>query len=265
MASNPLPCQMATGFQTARLLIALTVTLWAVLPLRGETPAPARRVGLIFGGSFEDYELVEPLDGARLTRLAAHYEWEFGVRAFTQKTWEASGLDRERLLAETRAIAESIVARVEPKLVRDHRGVVLYAILADEDPFLTSILLSPTLHQRFRETLGDRILVVLLERNRVYLFPATGGPLEEFSPALVEEYRRSKFPVSLEVFLLDRNGFRIAGEIERDPGGGSLERPLPSIPDVPDSAAKSPSPPAPTEPAEADSAAPPQPLGNPAR
>ena len=62
--------------------------------------------------------------------------------------------------------------------------------------------------------------MLLLERNRIYLFPATGGTLEEFGPALVEEYRQAQFPVSLEIFLLDQEGFRVVGELER-PGSGA--------------------------------------------
>ncbi len=207
---------MATGFQKALLLLALAAT-----SLRAEETADSKhRMGVIFGGAFEDFEIVGPLEGAERTRMAAQYEWDYGVRPFTKKTWEERGLDWPRFLEGARAIADGIVERIEPKLVRDHRGVVLYAVLADEDPFLTSVLLSSKLHGRFRETLGDRIHVVLLERNRIYLFPATGGTLAEFGPALVEEYRRSGFPVSLEIFLLDREGFQIAGEIERDPGSG---------------------------------------------
>lgn len=203
---------MATGFQTALLL-----SLLAVAPLLAQEAGSPRghRMGVIFGGAFENFEIAGPLEGAERTRMAAYYEWDYGVRPFTKKTWEERGLDWERFFPVARALADGIVARVEPKLVRDHRGVALYAILADEDPFLTSVLLSSKLHERFRETLGDRILVVLLEQNRLYLFPATGGTLAEFGPALVEEYRRSSFPVSLEIFLLDREGFRPVGELER--------------------------------------------------
>lgn len=209
---------MATGFQTALLLLALAATSLSAQ----ETAVAKHRMGVIFGGAFEDFEIVGPLDGAEKTRMAAQYEWDYGVRPFTKKTWEERGLDWPRLLESARAIADGIVERIQPELVRDHRGVVLYAVLADEDPFLTSVLLSSKLHGRFRETLGDRIHVVLLERNRIYLFPATGGTLAEFGPALVEEYRRASFPVSLEIFLLDREGFRVVGELER-PAGPGLE------------------------------------------
>jgi hypothetical protein len=213
---------MANGNPTCRLLVfgLAAVSLSAQETAPSSPPvkppeAPARRIGILFGGAFESFDITGPIEGAKTTKMAAHYEWDFGVRAFTKKTWEERELDWDRFFRVAREVADGVATKLTPKLVRDHRGIVLYAILADEDPFLTGVILSPKLHERFKETLGDRIQVLLLERNRVYLFPATGGRLAEFGPALVEEYGRARFPVSLEIFLLDRDGFRVVGELDR--------------------------------------------------
>lgn len=213
---------MANGIPTSSLL-ALALALIASPLFAQETDkpaeAPARRIGIIFGGAFEALDITGPIEGAKSTKMAAQYEWSFGVRPFTKKTWEERGLQWETFFPIAREVADAVATKLEPRLVRDHRGIVLYAIIADEDPFLTSAILSPKLHERFKESLGDRILVVLLERNRIYLFPATGGTLEEFGPSLVEQYRQAQFPVSLEIFLLDRDGFRVVGELERPSAG----------------------------------------------
>lgn len=211
---------MANGNPTSRLL-ALALIASPLIAQETEKPAeaPARRIGIIFGGAFEALDITGPIEGAKTTKMAAQYEWSFGVRPFTKKTWEERGLEWETFLPVALQVADTVAAKLEPRLVRDHRGIVLYAIIADEDPFLTSAILSPKLHERFKESLGDRIHVLLLERNRIYLFPATGGTLEEFGPALVEEYRQAQFPVSLEIFLLDREGFRVVGELERPSAG----------------------------------------------
>ncbi len=219
---------MATGFQS----ITLTVLLFALapLPLPAEPDAPARRIGVIFEGGFEKAEITTPIRGARHTQLVACYEWDFGVRSFTRELWESRALDWDTLLPAARAVADRIVARIEPELVRDARGVILYAILADEDPFLSSVLLSPKLLESFRETLGDRIHIVLVDRHRLYLFPATGGRLIDYGPALVEEFRRARMPVSLEVFLLDEQGYQVIGELERSASEGTETPPLPIAP-----------------------------------
>ena len=211
---------MANGIPTSRLL-ALALIASPIFAQETDKPAeaPARRVGIIFGGAFEALDITGPIEGAKSTKMAAQYEWSFGVRPFTKKTWEERGLQWETFFPIAREVADAVATKLEPRLVRDHRGIVLYAIIADEDPFLTSAILSPKLHERFKESLGDRIHVLLLERNRIYLFPATGGTLEEFGPSLVEQYRQAQFPVSLEIFLLDRDGFRVVGELERPSAG----------------------------------------------
>lgn len=235
---------MANGIPTLWLLLVPALAASQLDPLSAQetvrpSPSakpqeiPAHRIGILFGGTFESFDITGPIEGAKTTKMAAHYEWDFGVRPFTKKTWEERGLAWDRFFPVARQVADAVAGKLEPKLVRDHRGIVLYAILTDEDPFLTSVILSPKLHERFKETLGDRIQVLLLERNRVYLFPATGGRLAEFGPALVEEFGRSRFPVSLEIFLLDREGFRVVGELERPRTGPDPLEPLRKKTDVP--------------------------------
>jgi len=211
---------MANGNPTLWLLALVLATSPLAAQDAGKTDeAPAKRIGITFGGAFEALDITGPIEGAKNTKMAAQYEWSFGVRPFTKKTWNERGLEWETFLPVALEVADTVAAKLQPKLVRDHRGIVLYAIIADEDPFLTSAILSPKLLERFKESLGDRIHVLLLERNRIYLFPATGGTLEEFGPALVEEYRQAQFPVSLEIFLLDQEGFRVVGELERPASG----------------------------------------------
>jgi|GEM_PF-421138 len=218
---------MANGNPTLRLpafirglILSLAISSLDAAEAAETSDASARRIGVIFGGAFEALDINGPIEGAKTTKMAAHYEWSFGVRPFTKKTWKERHLDWETFFPVAQQVADAVAANLEPKLVRDHRGIALYAIIADEDPFLTSAILSPKLRERFEESLGDRIHALLLERNRIYLFPATGGSLADFGPALVEQYRQSQFPVSLEIFLIDRSGFRVVGELER-PGAGA--------------------------------------------
>jgi len=219
---------MATGFQSITLKTLFFVTALVALPLKGGEPdAPARRLGVIFEGSFEKAEITTPIEGARKTQLTAYYEWDFGVRPFTTATWRERVFGWEKLLPAALAVADKLVERLESELVRDSRGIILYAILKDKDPFLTSVMLSPKLLEKFRETLGDRLHVVLVDRHRLYLFPATGGRLADYGPALVDEFRRAKLPVSLEIFLLDENGFEVIGEVERSAPAETAPPPAP--------------------------------------
>ena len=80
---------MATGFQMIRLPAIVFLAAALAIPLPGEEKdAPARRIGVIFEGTFEKVDITLPIDGARKTQLVAYYEWDFGVRPFTEKVWK---------------------------------------------------------------------------------------------------------------------------------------------------------------------------------
>lgn len=178
--------------------------------------APAKRVGFVLGGTFEAPEIARKPEGAEKTLLVPSYEWDYGVRSFTRESWAERGFTWEQFSEIATRVADKIVEEVEPRLVRDERGIIEYAVLSKKDPFLTSVLVSEKLHDKFKDTLGDQIHIVLIDRHMIYLFPAIGTKIEDYGPALVDEFRNAIFPVSLEVFQLDDKGFRVIGELNRD-------------------------------------------------
>ena len=176
-----------------------------------------RQEGLLFAGNFEKTDIESNIKGARKTKLAAAYTWKYGVRLFTDKTWDESGLKWESFAAKAGTMADQIAARIKPTYIRNHRGVIDYAIIKDEAPFLSSVITSPAFRKPFIETLGDKLHVIVLDRNVLYVFPATGRNLAEFGPALAAIYKKTPMPVSLEIFQIDKRGYRVIGEIERSP------------------------------------------------
>lgn len=177
--------------------------------------AKARKAGFLLEGSFEDHDVARKAEGAVRTLIVPFYEWDYGVRAFSEEEWEKRGLTWEKLMNYSSGLAKVLLEKIEPEVVRDERGIVQYVILANRDPFLTGLILTPLLRESYRGLLGDRIHAIPIDRNRIYLFPATGGALADFGPALVDEFRRAPLPVSLEIFLLDEEGYRAIGEIRR--------------------------------------------------
>jgi hypothetical protein len=147
--------------------------------------------------------------------LAPAYEWEYGVRVFSKSKWQAQKYDWNDYLSEAAKIADTLVDAIEPKFYRDSRGVIEYAEITHKDPFLSSIVISKRFLPRFEREFGNRIQVIILGRNRLFLFPADGGKLETYGPSLANAYRETEFQVSLEIFLVDESGFRVVGEIER--------------------------------------------------
>lgn len=197
------------------IAVAATLIFGSVVSIAED--APARRVGLILEGAFESHEIARSAEGATRTLVVPFHEWDYGVRAFTKQSWEDLGMTWEKAQAAGTGIAAKLVESVKPDIVRDERGTIQYIVLVDPDPFLTSVILTQDLFDAYRDSLGDRIFVLPIDRNRIYLFPATGGSLEDYGPSLVDEFRRTPLPVTLEVFLLDRTGYRAVGQISRDP------------------------------------------------
>lgn len=208
---------MANGFQPHRtfsILAAFAVALLAH-PGRAQEDAPAKRVGIIFEGTFEKHVNSKKPADSELTQMVPYYEWDYGVRAFDESYWTDNRFTWERITSIAERVGDDLMEVVEPMVVRDDRGVIKYAYIKDKDPFLTSIILSKKLVEKFRDSMGDSLHVMLIDRHIVYIFPANGMPITDYGSALVDEYRKARLPVSLEVFLVDDYGFRVIGELER--------------------------------------------------
>lgn len=192
------------------------VFLLSCLSLKADEEQKARRIGVIFEGSFENHPISRNPSGAESTQMVPFYEWDYGVRAFSEEEWAKRDLSWDRILEITRSLGDKMVESVEPGFVRDERGVVLYAIFADEDPFLTTAVFSENFRKVFEEKMGKSLYLVIADRECIYVFPSVGGALEEFGPGLVNEFRTTSLPVSLEVFFLNDEGLRVIGELSRD-------------------------------------------------
>ena len=195
---------------TAAMTVIFLVSMFSCL-----SDEKRDRVGLLFEGHFEKIDIASRVEGAKKTHLAAAYEWKFGVRLFTDESWKKRGLDWETFSFKAAKLADHLAETVKPSYVRNARGVIDYAIVQSEDPFISSAITSPNFLKKFANTLGNKIHVVIVDRNVLYVFPASETTLAGFAPALVEIFKKTPMPVSLEVFQVDKNGFRVIGEIER--------------------------------------------------
>lgn len=207
---------MVNRFLKALFLVSLTFG-GATFSLGNEDPAAVRRPsGLIFEGTFESAAYHKMPENARRTQLVAAYRWDYGLRYFDEAQWTAEGWDWPKFHEHALQTADDLAERVNPEMIRDPRGVIEYGLVVDPDPFLTSVLLSKKFRAKFADTLGESLHIVILDRNRIYVFPVTGGHLQDYGPSLVAEFREAPLPVSLEVFLLDEKGLRVIGELSRD-------------------------------------------------
>lgn len=174
------------------------------------------RTGIIFETQSIDPEVFTRVEGAKKMVLVAVQEWEYGVKLFTAKEWRSQAYDNVVFRRNAELVADAVMEKVKPEFIRDARGVITYAVIRGEDPFLSSILLSDKFLPKFKKNLGDSLRVIILDRQLIYVFPEAGGKLDEFGAALAEQYQQTKQPVSLEIIRMNDKGFKVIGSIGGD-------------------------------------------------
>jgi hypothetical protein len=216
---------MKNGFQSTALRLGRGIFLTGMLLIAGvaaagekqpakETDGKKMRRGIIFETQTMDPEVFTRVEGAKKTLMVPVHEWDYGVRLFSAKEWKEQAFDNAEFRRNAEEVADAVMATVEPEFIRDSRDVVLYALIRGEDPFLSSILLSSKFLPLFKKSLGDSVRVVLIDRQLIYVFPGSGGKLDEFGAALAEQYQAAKQPVSLEIFEVSSKGFKVIGSTE---------------------------------------------------
>jgi hypothetical protein len=185
-----------------------------------ESPIPESKegdAGLVLMAKSANPEVFAPLKQAESTVLAPAYLWKYGIlRPFKRQEWEARGETWDTFFAAAVKRADALVDTLQPQFRRDARGVVDYALVESQSPWLSTVLLSKKLLPRFAREFGQRIHVVVTDQKRFYVFPADGGKLDRFGESLSDVFydeTLTKNPVTLEVFLVDQTGFRAIGKI----------------------------------------------------
>jgi hypothetical protein len=177
---------------------------------------PGTRLGLVLKSKAEGAKVYTAIPGAKKTVLAAARKSEYGMRAFSDVEWRDKAYDLREFYAEAERTADAVVDAMEPEFLRDSRGVIEYALVKSEDAFLSTALTSKRFLPRFEREFGEELRVVVVDRQILYVFPAIGGKLEAYGPAIAEIYRTTRFPVSLEVFQVNAKGYRVVGTLDSE-------------------------------------------------
>ncbi len=222
---------MQSGERIFRKLI-LSLGCWAALVLPavaeeapGDTadppeaaaekePEPVYREGLLLASLTSNPKVYTQIEGAKKTVLACAREWEYGLRLYTVQEWKEKNQSWGDYYAQAMKHADDLAAKVKLEFVRDYREVIQYAIVENEDDFLSSVLLSEAFVGRFEKELGSPAFAIVPDRHTIYLFPAVGGQLRNFGESLAEKYQDAKEQVSLEIFEVSKKGLRVIGQVQ---------------------------------------------------
>ena len=152
-----------------------------------------------------------PIAGAERTELCAGFMEEEGPRAMTREELAGMGIEMARFAARARANAGTDLAGLKPRYVRNGKRVIEYAELHSERPVVADAVLAPKFLALFKDTLGEKVLVVVPNRFTAYVFPALSGNHPDYAPLVLEALRATAWPVSAELLEISADGVRCVG------------------------------------------------------
>jgi len=150
---------------------------------------------------FMGHEIAWPVPGSTSTvTVPAHSAAAEPEPLVSARIAKEAGLSLPVVMDAARANASTLLESLRIELVRDERGVILYALLASDNPLTASVVFAPGFGEKFLETIGPDVLVAIPNRFRVYVFPRSAVPGAVLSDRLFVDYGATNYPVSREVF-----------------------------------------------------------------
>ena len=163
---------------------------------------------------FMGHEVSFPLNGAKNTVLAPARLGEAGVEFPTVAVWQAGGLSEESVGKVTARFASEWLRHTKVEFVRNRKNVIEHAVLrSDKFPVCVTVF-APEFRKQFEDVFGPKVLLVIPNRQTVFVFPGVAGDLPEYAPMILEAWRSAAPKVSLEVLELSGRGLRATGRIE---------------------------------------------------
>ncbi len=158
--------------------------------------------------------VVAQIPGAQKTVWVAGERREGADVLFAKEPFSALKTSWEAFFAKACANADWELSQIVPHYERDAKKVIQYAALTSKQPVVASAVLGTKFLERFKETMGDKILVVVPNRHTAYVFPALASNYQQYTAMVLRDYRASAYPVSVEVFEVSVQGWRAIGTYE---------------------------------------------------
>jgi hypothetical protein len=189
---------------------ACLVLLAAALVRADEAATPV----ILIEPKFMKAPVTAPIPGAKKSELVAAEVSNGEVVYLSREKFGALGVDWKTFAAGTQPAADKELAALEIDYVRDRRKVIAYAEVRSPRGLVASAVQAPKFLELFKETLGEKVLLVIPHRGTAFVFPALASAYREYAPLVLKAYRATAFPVSTEVFELSTDGLRAIGMFE---------------------------------------------------
>lgn len=155
-----------------------------------------------------------PIEGTTETILTPVLIKGEDASYLTRETFDRLGLNMESIRRVARRSASEALATLEPRIMRDEKGVAQFAILESEKPIVAATVLAPDFIAKFSEILGPDLLVAIPNRYRVYVYPALASQFEKTADFVLSDNEVSAYPVSTEVFRITPDGIKAIGTFQ---------------------------------------------------
>lgn len=190
----------------------LAVWLALTVSASAETPPDAKQWHVLIEPKFMRPDVIVPIANAQHTVLAAGYLNGNDVVYFTKNNFAALGVTFEQFMEKSRG--NTTAKTVKAEFVRNKKQVIEYARLSSENPLTATAVLSQDFLKPFADIFGPKVLVAIPNRYTIYVFPSLTRDYQDYAPMIIDAYRGSTYPVSLEVFEVSAEGLKAVGEYE---------------------------------------------------
>ncbi len=159
---------------------------------------------LLVEPTFMHYESAWPIVGSETAVLVpARYEKGEVLPLKRSEILDLS-VNRKQIIESAPQAAAKVLATLKPEYIRDGNQVIQYAILRSESPLTASAVLAPKFTSLFAETLGPDVLFCIPNRFTVLVFPRDSSNSLNLSDLIFAEYQSTPYPVSREIFAIQR-------------------------------------------------------------
>jgi len=133
----------------------------------------------------------------------------------TRQIWDEFHLTQEEIQRRADIAAAADLASLTPHYERNAKQVIEYAELRSNRPIVASAVLAPKFLDLFRDTLGEKVLVVVPNRFTAYVFPALASNYADYYPMVFDAYHATAWPISVELFQVSAAGWQYVGVYQR--------------------------------------------------
>ena len=193
-------------------LLLLGLALIQPAPAAEPQPESAWRIW------FESKAMHSPVDSAipdaHRTVWTAGFIGGDGLTPFSKGEYAALNVSTEAFALRARANAAADLKTLKPEYVRNRKKVIEYAEIHSDRQIVASAVLAAGFLKLFKDTLGEKVLLIVPNRFTAYVFPSLASNIEDYCPMILSAFHETAYPVSTEVFELSPSGARSVGLFE---------------------------------------------------